>query len=327
LNQGNRIVELDSLRGIAAIMVVFYHYTSRYFEIFKLPNIAFYKFSFGHLGVELFFMISGFVILMSLEKVSNGWEFLKKRFLRLYPSYWVAVFFTFIVVTLIGLPGRESSITNALINLSMLHEFFGVPHVDGVYWSLSVELSFYFLIFLTLFFNKTLFIKWGWILMLLLSFIIIKSPSLLSSKSFVLKYYHLFYAGSLFFAWRKKMFSTYLILELLVLTLIHEYFLHGLLFMIPILFFYGLFTALQFNLLKYISNKIFLFLGFISYPLYLLHQNLGYLIIFHLNEMGVNYHVGLISAILVSIFLAWILAKLIEPFIQKKLKHILSKPS
>jgi len=321
--QGNRINELDSLRGIAAIMVVFYHYTSRYFEIFKLPNIAFYKFSFGHLGVELFFMISGFVILMSLENVSNGWEFLKKRFLRLYPSYWVAVFFTFIVVSLIGLPGREINVISGLINLTMLHEFFGFPHVDGVYWSLSVELTFYFLIFLSLFFTKSLFIKWGWILLLLLSALVyFNSPSSLSYNIFVLKYYHLFYAGSLFYAWRKKLLSNYLILLLLVLTLVHEYFLHGLIFMIPILFFYGLFVALNFNFLKYISNKLFLFFGFISYPLYLIHQNLGYLIIFHLGKFGINYHISLVLAFMSTILLAWLLTKFIEPVMQKKLKRL-----
>lgn len=328
MKQGNRIVELDSLRGIAAIMVVFYHYTSRYFEIFKLPNTAFFKFSFGHLGVELFFMISGFVILMSLEKVTNGCEFLKKRFLRLYPSYWVAVIFTFLVLSIVGLPGRETTIIHTLINLTMLHEFFGIPHVDGVYWSLSVELSFYVLVFLSLFVNKSLFIKWGWSLLLILSIIVfVKSASVFSSNTFVLKYFHLFYAGSVFYAWRKKQLSVYLIIPLLLITLVNEYLLHGLLFMKPILFFYLLFIALQFNLLRYFPNKVFLFLGFISYPLYLLHQNLGYLILFHFNQFGIDYHIGLVIAIIISIFLAWILAKYIEPMIQKKLKLLISKPS
>jgi peptidoglycan/LPS O-acetylase OafA/YrhL len=328
LNQGNRIIELDSLRGIAAIMVVIYHYTSRFFEIFKLPNTAFYKFSFGHLGVELFFMISGFVILMSLDKVSNGWEFIKKRFLRLYPSYWVAVLFTFAVLSIVGLPGRETTTVQALVNLTMLHEFFGIPHVDGVYWSLTVELSFYALVFLSLFFNKSLFIKWGWVLLLILSIIVfVKSASFFSSNTFILKYFHLFYAGSVFYAWRRKLLSVFLIIPLLLLTIFHEYLLHGLIFMKPILFFYLLFIALQFNLLRYFPNKVFLFLGFISYPLYLLHQNLGYLIIFHLTKFGVNFHIGLVIAVIVSVFLAWVLAKYIEPMIQKKLKALIRKLS
>ena len=328
MNQGNRIIELDSLRGIAAIMVVIYHYTSRFFEIFKLPNTAFYKFSFGHLGVELFFMISGFVILMSLDKVSNGWEFIKKRFLRLYPSYWVAVLFTFAVLSIVGLPGRETTTVQALVNLTMLHEFFGIPHVDGVYWSLTVELSFYALVFLSLFFNKSLFIKWGWVLLLILSIIVfVKSASFFSSNTFILKYFHLFYAGSVFYAWRRKLLSVFLIIPLLLLTIFHEYLLHGLIFMKPILFFYLLFIALQFNLLRYFPNKVFLFLGFISYPLYLLHQNLGYLIIFHLTKFGVNFHIGLVIAVIVSVFLAWVLAKYIEPMIQKKLKALIRKLS
>lgn len=321
-----RIKELDSLRGIAAVFVVLYHYTSRYLEIYNLPyNTAFYNFTFGHLGVELFFMISGFVILMSLENINNGWEFLKKRFLRLYPIFWVGVILTFFLVTLIGLPNREVGFRDFLVNLTMFHEFFKIPHVDGVYRSLTVELTFYLLVAITLFKNKLFFIKWGWILLVvLMSIVLFKSITFLNS-SYVFKYFHLFYAGSLFYAWRTKLMPVYIVLGLIFMTLFQEYLLHGFTFFKPIVFFYLLFFALQANVLKYLSNKVFIFFGFISYPLYIIHQNLGYLIIYHMGKNGLDYHFGIIVAFIFSVILAWLLAKKVEPYIQKKLKYYLFK--
>jgi peptidoglycan/LPS O-acetylase OafA/YrhL len=62
-----RFLELDVLRGIAAFSVVLFHYTSVYSSRFKhSPDLHFY-FGHGRHGVELFFILSGFVILMSLE--------------------------------------------------------------------------------------------------------------------------------------------------------------------------------------------------------------------------------------------------------------------
>ena len=95
-----RIPELDSLRGIAALCVMYYHYT--HFFRFKL-NYSFneaFDFKYGHHGVELFFIISGFVIFMSLERVSSVKEFIYKRFIRLFPTYWACLSLTLLVVSL-----------------------------------------------------------------------------------------------------------------------------------------------------------------------------------------------------------------------------------
>jgi peptidoglycan/LPS O-acetylase OafA/YrhL len=146
-----RLRELDLLRFVAAIAVVLFHYTARSnpawsdqnpIEVFPaLSSVTRY----GSLGVELFFMISGFVILMTIWKRGVG-EFAIARITRLFPAYVFAVLFTSAVIWLFS--GLDYDVTplQVLTNLTMLQSGLGVPDVDGVYWSLFVELRFYLLI-------------------------------------------------------------------------------------------------------------------------------------------------------------------------------------
>ncbi len=143
-----RLYLLDVLRLSAAISVVFYHLVSARpagwdfaskSAMEPLAAIA----SYGALGVQFFFMVSGFVILMSLWGRSLA-SFTASRISRLFPAYWAAVLlcsFLFLVVA----PGEFKDPTGSqiLVNLTMLQEPLGVKHIDGVYWTLWVELIFY----------------------------------------------------------------------------------------------------------------------------------------------------------------------------------------
>ncbi|GHF18432.1 MULTISPECIES: acyltransferase family protein [Streptomyces] len=144
-----RLYALDGLRLVAALMVVLYHYTyltggwgtrdtRRMFS--AIEPITRY----GWLGVEVFFLISGFVICMSAWGRSLG-DFVVSRASRIYPAYWVAVAVTGTVVMtwpqVRSLAGWETVVTN----FSMLQHGLGVWDVDGVYWTLFVELKFYVL--------------------------------------------------------------------------------------------------------------------------------------------------------------------------------------
>ena len=73
--RSQRILELDALRGLAAVAVVFYHYTTRYGQLFGHRDSLTVSLPWGHYGVDLFFMLSGFVILMTLERTANSWKF------------------------------------------------------------------------------------------------------------------------------------------------------------------------------------------------------------------------------------------------------------
>ena len=99
---------------------------------------------YGYLGVHLFFVISGFVILMSAWGRPVG-SFVASRVSRLYPAFWAAVLLTASLRYL--WPGFEArSPGEVLVNLTMLQDPLGVPRVDGVYWTLWVELQFYLLV-------------------------------------------------------------------------------------------------------------------------------------------------------------------------------------
>ena len=146
-----RVGVLDGLRLVAALLVVAYHFlgtggggssqawgrpTSEVFPL--LHPIAVY----GWLGVELFFLISGFVICMSCWDKPLG-RFLASRAARLYPAYWFGVLATTLVLTV--LPGFRYARGGGtvLTNLTMFEVPLGAHYVDGVYWTLWAELRFY----------------------------------------------------------------------------------------------------------------------------------------------------------------------------------------
>lgn len=145
-----RLRALDGLRLLAALMVAAYHYGGRDGEITRawgaspreqFPTLSSY-FAYGCLGVQIFFVISGFVICMS------GWgrplrSFFASRVSRLYPAYWVAIILVTAVFALPWITYKAVSPSDALVNLTMLQQPLGVDRVLGVCWTLWAELRFY----------------------------------------------------------------------------------------------------------------------------------------------------------------------------------------
>ena len=86
----SRMVELDALRGIAAVAVLGYHFTTRYQEQIGHVGGMPVDLLAGKYGVYLFFLISGFVIFMTLERTRTAADFVVSRFSRLFPAYWVS---------------------------------------------------------------------------------------------------------------------------------------------------------------------------------------------------------------------------------------------
>jgi peptidoglycan/LPS O-acetylase OafA/YrhL len=94
---------------------------------------------YGLLGVELFFVISGFVILMTLERITSVTEFAILRAARLYPAYW----FSLAVASSILLTTRQADLREILINATMLQAFVPFPNLVNPYWTLAYEIVFY----------------------------------------------------------------------------------------------------------------------------------------------------------------------------------------
>ena len=86
-----RLPGLDALRGVAALAVVAFHFTTRFGIVFGHPERLTYGVPWGQRGVELFFVISGFAIELSLARACGAGHFLRARLVRLYPTFWAAV--------------------------------------------------------------------------------------------------------------------------------------------------------------------------------------------------------------------------------------------
>ncbi|WP_123740481.1 acyltransferase family protein [Salana multivorans] len=145
-----RLRAMDALRLVAALAVVLFHFTARDHVRWgsdRLPHDVFGAFSgvtvYGYAGVHLFFVVSGFVILMSVWGRSVP-QFLASRVSRLYPAYWVAVLLTATLRWWWPTFGTVPAGAVA-VNLTMTQDAFHVERVDGVYWTLWVELQFYLL--------------------------------------------------------------------------------------------------------------------------------------------------------------------------------------
>ncbi|MGX6445633.1 acyltransferase family protein [Neobacillus sp. K501] len=329
INTKSRLTELDVLRGLAALAVVLYHYTTRFNELFPSVREANnFDFKFGFLGVQLFFIISGFVIIMTLERSKNVKDFAFKRAIRLYPAYITGVILTFILVSLYGLDGREVSVSNAIINLTMLQGIIPgvVPAVDGVYWSLTVELIFYLIMGFLFVVRFTEIIEIPLVLWLIISAIVRALAMnfdipLINIVQFygLMSYCNLFIAGIMFYKLTRHNKIQYHLI--IVACVLYDFVFNGLITGSAVLVFLVVFYALINGKLKFINFKPLIFLGTISYSLYLVHQNIGYIILDVLGSFGLTNEIFIIIPIAISIGFA----SLITFYVEKPIQNIMKR--
>lgn len=141
-----RFAHIDCLRAIGALAVFCHHIFHQAAGQFAAPGSAAARlveadrwFDAGRFGVDLFFIVSGWVIPYSLMGRDGGSlpAFAVNRAFRLFPMYWVAL--TLVVVCF----GDGQSAGQIALNYTLLHRFIGVPEVLGLSWTLQVELVFY----------------------------------------------------------------------------------------------------------------------------------------------------------------------------------------
>lgn len=149
-----RFRELDGLRGIAALGVVLHHFAGGYQSRYPDAPPPVIEAAWGAYGVQLFFFISGFVILMSAGRARRPGDFAISRFSRLYPVYWIAVTLTIALTILFRVPHAPQSLRDRVLNYTMIQRWLQIPNVDDVYWTLAIEMQFYVMVFILLWWTR-----------------------------------------------------------------------------------------------------------------------------------------------------------------------------
>ena len=324
----NRLLELDALRGIAALFVVLFHFSD------GIPSINNF-FKFGVTGVNLFFIISGFVIFLTLNNTSSWQDFVFSRFSRLYPTYWTCISIT-AILTIINAYVTHKAVwftgLDFIGNITMFQHFFNIPDLDGPYWTLIIEMLFY-MCMLVLFYTKTLnkIELIGTIGLIIVTvydlFVVGHMPKLfLFLRQFfpLLNHFPLFFAGILFYKIKFEKATFFRLLGIVVCFILAcmlygsggrvRLYLSLYTYAIILIIYFLLWFAYVYNYLGFIVNKATVYLGNISYSVYLIHQFLGVGIIIPglMKFAHLAFPISFIIALIITISFASVITFYVE---------------
>lgn len=291
-----RIDNLDAIRMFAALSIALFHYTCQY-PLFSskdpIVNQGYLPlFEYGAQAIDLFFILSGFVIMLSAQKY-DCMTFIKKRILRIYPSLIVCCSISFGVLYSVSYISSDATISTYLYNISLISFFSSHPFIDGAYWTLSYEFGFYIFVacFYIRFFKNSPhhFILYCISAAYLFYFFAPYIPSPLHLMLLCHQYAHIFAFGSImYFWWENQQFSRYYIVYFMLILGIN-YLYNGsedtlILILLMIITTILVFYKMPQNRL----TQILVSSGQYSYPFYLLHQMIGFVIIYNLIELGID---------------------------------------
>lgn len=314
-----KLDSLNFLRGVAVLMVCFCHFGQPLSKGTFFPYMFYLFHEYGADGVEVFFVISGFIIPYSLMKgkyaLADYFTFLYKRFLRLHPPYLVSLGCTLIIMYFSYKARHEIFPENWLSIIKSLI-YLHAPMDNPPYWTLNVEAQYYFFIGL---FYILLIRRPNMALFLGIPLILLLAQTDLSSEVTLLKHIIYFLIGIVSFyiySNDKYQLRNWLILAALC---VFGFIMYSTSAMIVA------FGAAMFILFyrKPISKKL-QFPGTISYSIYLIHFPVGVKFInLLLPRINTNYTWALfIVTLALIIFLAWVFYRLFEEFSERLSKSV-----
>lgn len=349
---GGRLRALDGLRLIAALMVALYHYGGRNGTVGgawgKSPQHLFptlhYWFSYGPLGVQIFFVISGFVICMS------GWarplrSFFASRASRLMPAYWAAVMLVTAVFALPHVMWKTVSPSDGLVNMTLLQEPIGAARVLGVDWTLWVEVRFYALFALLLVLpgvtrRRVVLFCSVWTMA---SAIAQAADEPLLNLVLMPQYSSYFIGGMGLYLLHRNRRDTLAWGIVIVSWLIGQHYAVLSLWRAPdphafanrsvyviiliVTAGYAMVAAIALGALKWADWPWLTVAGALTYPFYLVHEHLGWVVIQKLHgSLGVPAQATFVLTIVTMLVLAWLLNRYVEKWATPLLRRSLSTP-
>lgn len=322
-----RVVELDALRGLAALAVVAFHYTTHYGNEVGHIGPPPIPFAFGNYGVHLFFMISGFVIFMTLERTHTAMGFVVSRFSRLFPAYWAAILVSAAVVYSIGMPLQRLPWRDVAIDFTMIQEILGAQHLDGSYWTLQVELFFYVQMLFWFMVGQLQRIRWvivAWLVLAVFCGVAEKLNHHLSytlRELLIVRHIPFFAIGILFYRIYSRPDGRRVDFGLIGLCLVAIAIAFKPIYAEVAVICTAIFALFVAGLLGGLRWVPFAFLGTISYSLYLLHQAIGFSLIWQLENGGMSAGMAALSAALAVTALAVALTFLVERPAMRAIRH------
>ncbi|WP_095936203.1 acyltransferase family protein [Streptomyces sp. Tue6028] len=347
-----RLRALDGLRLVAALMVAGYHYGGRDGEVtqawgsspqHQFPLLHSY-FAYGCLGVQVFFVISGFVICMS------GWgrtlrAFFASRASRLLPAYWAAIVIVTAVFALPVVAYKAVSPSDALVNLTMLQQPLGVDRVLGVCWTLWAEVRFYALFALCIVLpgasrQRVILFCAGWTL----AAAIAQAANEPLLNLVLMPEYAPFFIGGVglylvhrdrrdAYAWGIVGVSWLIGQHYAVQRLWHapnpDFFSYRTSFGIVLVVTLGYVAvaAIALGWLNWANWRWLSVAGALTYPFYLVHEHLGWVAIqaYHRTLHIPSYGTFLLT-VATMLLLAWLLNRYVEEWLTPKIRTALSRP-
>jgi len=308
-----KIPIIETIRGLAALAVCLFHFGKANIDF--IGNSIWYQkiTTHGWLGVEAFFVLSGFIIPYSLVKsgytIKRFFQFFAKRCLRIEPPYLISIIIVILlgyISTLFpGFKGEEFSfnIWQFMSHIAYLPEHLGFTWLLPVYWTLEAEFHYYILIGLSLplLWRNQISLLMGLTIGLAASFFI---------PLYVFSFMPLFVMGISVCAFKTGRINQYIFWMILAVS-ISVSLVRGQNYWVPLT---GVMTSLLITYAHF-KTKLTDFLGKISYSLYLLHIPFGSRII----NLGGRYAdtewkvwAILALALSVTLIVSWIFYKLIE---------------
>lgn len=326
-------ITLDIVRVMAALSIVLFHYTSRYEELTNINSPVLKNWpihiDWGFGAISTFFILSGFLS-SHLFAIGGGnvKKYIIKRAFRLYPTFWLCIMISCAV--LFNGSYSEVSLYTILFNMTMIPNCFGIPYIDGAYWTMQMEFFFTIIMAIVILARKELYkiiilCLWAGIMLMFNVFdftinnIVLKLFRLIVMPAYASN----FIAGISLYQILFENRNNIIYYLLLIASIASSYIVYS--FSPMSIFFATTIVILIFT--KFLDKlfdkfrsvtKLFTYLAIISYPFYLLHQYIGYEIMDYLMNFEINDEL----IILVPITNIVLLASAVHLYFERPLKRL-----